>query len=95
MDPIEETKEDFVKYDDLPQQLFEKSDEDNCNCVLWGKWPQKESHTTPLFAQFKMEDNEIWEGRVKLKKMVFGFQFKLLLFNNGQLFSIGICDRGK
>ena len=81
-------------------KIFTEVDPRSCDLVVWGKW--NEDSDGPSYPKFNIalnaaldEDPESPESaQRKVANIVFAKQFKLVLFDTGELFSWGINHKG-
>ena len=85
-------EEPIIEYSDKePQELFGDTDPFNADCILWGKWfPHKDAKGV-IYSEFNIGPRDSEE---RIQKILFGNQFKLVLYDTGELYSWGISSKG-
>ena len=97
---------DIITKDDAGK-LFAPVAYESSSVVIWGKWLDESQKPMPV--KFNVADNRVENldeedllkkidinktDNEKVKDIIFGKQFKLVLFENGQLYSWGISSKG-
>lgn len=102
MDSLFNKKEkEEIKVKDLEDEsrFYTQTEKESWTALFFGKWePSMFRSKEPMYVKFNCRDKNKYDDdpteRPKVKDVIFGNQFKLVLFEDGSLYSWGISSKG-
>lgn len=84
-----------LAFNNSQTQLYYPVQASDASLVVWGKWERDFDKLQPITFNREMDNEEAKENSLKkVSQIAFGKQFKLVLYEDGELYSWGICKKG-